>query len=108
VETQDRRGWDKWRIYGGFRYRSPRAGSGSCAACRNLDSALFFQPEGERGPAKAAREAGAKQICRHCPVLEQCRRHALAVGEPYGVWGGMSMAERSALLRGVPDTHHLD
>lgn len=78
------------------------------AACRNLDSALFFQPEGERGPAKAAREARAKQICRHCPVLEQCRRHALAVGEPYGVWGGMSMAERSALLRGVPDTHHLD
>ena len=78
------------------------------AACRNLDSALFFQPEGERGPAKAGREARAKQICQRCPVLEQCRRHALAVGEPYGVWGGMSMAERSALLRGVPDTHHRD
>lgn len=72
------------------------------AACRNLDSALFFHPEGERGPRRAARETRAKQICRSCPVLEQCRRHALAVGEPYGVWGGLSVAERSALIRGAP------
>ncbi|WP_308190969.1 WhiB family transcriptional regulator [Pseudonocardia terrae] len=23
-----------------------------------------------------------------CPVLDECRRHALAVDEPYGVWAG--------------------
>lgn len=73
------------------------------AACRDLDSALFFHPDGERGPARAEREARAKQICRRCPVIEQCRRHALAAGEPYGVWGGLSMAERSALVSGAPD-----
>lgn len=63
-------------------------------ACRGMDSALFFHPERERGPAKADREARAKQVCRGCPVLEPCRRHALATEEPYGVWGGLSEAER--------------
>ncbi len=69
-------------------------------ACRGMDSAFFFHPEGERGPARANREARAKQICRRCPVLEQCRRHALAVHEPYGVWGGLSESERDIIIRG--------
>ena len=63
-------------------------------ACRGMDSAFFFHPEGERGPARANREARAKQVCQSCPVIEQCRRHALAVHEPYGVWGGLSESER--------------
>jgi len=68
------------------------------AACRGLDDEVFVQPERERGLARAARESKAKQICRTCPVLQQCRRHALAVREPYGVWGGLSKPERDALL----------
>lgn len=69
------------------------------AACRGVDSDMFFHPERERGIRKHRREARAKSFCRSCPVLEQCRRHALAVGEPYGVWGGLSAAERSDILR---------
>jgi WhiB family redox-sensing transcriptional regulator len=69
-------------------------------ACRGMDSGFFFHPEGERGPARANREARAKQVCRTCPVLEQCRRHALTVHEPYGVWGGLSEAERDEIIRG--------
>lgn len=69
-------------------------------ACRGMDSAFFFHPEGERGPAKASREARAKQICQACPVLAECRQHALAVHEPYGVWGGLSESERDDLVRG--------
>ena len=68
-------------------------------ACRGMDSALFFHPEGERGSARSGREAQAKQICASCPVLEQCRAHALAVHEPYGVWGGLSEAERDVIVR---------
>ena len=68
------------------------------AACRDLDSTLFFHPERERGPARAKREAKAKEICRSCPVLAQCRTHALRVDEPYGVWGGLSTAERRMQL----------
>ena len=68
-------------------------------ACRGMDSALFFHPEGERGPARSGREARAKQICAGCPVLAQCRAHSLAVHEPYGVWGGLSESERDELVR---------
>jgi len=69
-------------------------------ACRGMDSTFFFHPEGERGPARANREARAKMVCHRCPVLEQCRRHALAAHEPYGVWGGLSEAEREEIIRG--------
>jgi WhiB family transcriptional regulator, redox-sensing transcriptional regulator len=69
-------------------------------ACRGMDSGFFFHPEGERGPARANREARAKEVCRACPVIEECRRHALAVHEPYGVWGGLSEAERDEIIRG--------
>ena len=69
-------------------------------ACRGMDSGWFFHPEGERGTARAQREERAKQVCGRCPVVEECRRHALAVHEPYGVWGGLSEAERDELIRG--------
>ena len=69
-------------------------------ACRGMDSSFFFHPEGERGPARADREARAKEICRTCAVLEQCRCHALSVQEPYGVWGGLSESERDTIIRG--------
>jgi WhiB family redox-sensing transcriptional regulator len=68
------------------------------AACRNLDSALFFHPERERGAARSERERRAKTICRVCPVIAQCLRHALRSDEPYGVWGGLSAAERRERL----------
>lgn len=68
-------------------------------ACRGMDSALFFHPAGERGPAREIRESHAKRICGSCPVLEQCRAYALAVHEPYGVWGGLSESERDDIVR---------
>jgi len=65
--------------------------------CRELDPDLFFHPENERGAARARRIAGAKAVCAQCPVLAACRTHALAVREPYGVWGGTSEEEREEL-----------
>jgi WhiB family redox-sensing transcriptional regulator len=64
------------------------------AACRGQDSSLFFHPEGERGAARRDRELHAKTICAGCPVRQECATHALAVREPYGVWGGLSEEER--------------
>jgi WhiB family redox-sensing transcriptional regulator len=66
-------------------------------ACRAHDPAMFFHPEGERGPRRARREAYAKAVCDTCPVLAACRAHALAVREPYGIWGGLSEHERESL-----------
>lgn len=69
------------------------------AACRGEDPSLFFHPEGERGPARLARELAAKAVCASCPVMAQCAAHALKVREPYGVWGGLTEDERESLLR---------
>lgn len=72
-------------------------------ACRSSEPTLFFHPEGERGSRRRNRDAAAKAVCARCPVIEACARHALAVREPYGVWGGMSEDDREALLtRGAP------
>lgn len=68
-------------------------------SCRGSDSAVFFHPDGERGRARAQREMRAKAICQACPVLAECRQHALLVGEPYGIWGGLSESERDTILR---------
>jgi WhiB family redox-sensing transcriptional regulator len=67
-------------------------------ACRGRDSAQFFHPEGERGSARARREATAKLICQSCPVRVECAAHALGSREPYGVWGGFTESERLRLL----------
>jgi WhiB family redox-sensing transcriptional regulator len=69
-------------------------------SCRNVDADVFFHPEGERGPARANRERAAKGICATCPVLRECAAHALAVREPYGVWGGLSEEDREAVYAG--------
>ena len=37
-------------------------------------------------------------MCARCPVLAECAAYALAAGEPYGVWGGFTVAERRRLL----------
>lgn len=68
------------------------------AHCRGVESSVFFSPEGERGRARAARERRAKALCQHCSVLAECRTHALAIAEPFGVWGGLTEAERAAVL----------
>lgn len=68
------------------------------AACRGVDSSLFFHPEGERGAARSARETAAKEVCMRCPVRAECATHALAVREPYGVWGGLTEDDREAMM----------
>jgi WhiB family redox-sensing transcriptional regulator len=68
------------------------------AACRGMDSSLFFHPPNERDAARENRAARAKAICRGCPVVAECLDHALRVREPYGVWGGRTEDERARLL----------
>jgi len=67
-------------------------------ACRSLPTEMFFHPENERGPRRKAREMAAKAVCNSCPVIAECRAHALAVQEPYGIWGGLSEEERLEII----------
>jgi len=66
-------------------------------SCRSRNPDVFFHPDGERGPSRRRRDSEAKAVCLDCPVLRNCREHALQVGEPYGVWGGMTEQEREAM-----------
>jgi WhiB family redox-sensing transcriptional regulator len=59
---------------------------------------MFFHPDGERGPSRNNRIALAKAVCAACPVIQMCREHALAVQEPYGIWGGLSEDERLIIV----------
>ena len=69
-------------------------------SCRHVNPDVFFHPEGERGSARRSRDSAAKEVCLGCPVLVQCREHALRVREPYGVWGAMTEDEREAHYSG--------
>lgn len=69
------------------------------ARCRGFDTSVFFpQKESGRGPV-ARTTNDAKKICRTCPVIIECRDHALANDEPHGIWGGMTYSERRAVSR---------
>ncbi|MFF7946971.1 WhiB family transcriptional regulator [Streptomyces griseorubiginosus] len=41
----------------------------------------------------------AKAYCRMCPAIERCLQWALDTGEEYGVWGGLTEAERRQIQR---------
>ena len=56
---------------------------------------LFFPPRAERPQARERREAQAREVCRECVVLEECRSFARRNRE-YGFWGGESEEERHA------------
>ena len=77
--------------------RSPPSGSGSIGGPASAwTPPVSSTPEGERGGSRRRRDERAKAICQDCPVLDECRDHALSTREPYGVWGGMSEEERRA------------
>jgi WhiB family transcriptional regulator, redox-sensing transcriptional regulator len=68
------------------------------AGCLGTDPELFF-PLGNTGPAVGQAEE-AKAVCRtSCPVVADCLRGALLRGEGDGVFGGMTVDERKALVR---------
>jgi WhiB family redox-sensing transcriptional regulator len=62
------------------------------ANCMGVDPDLFFP---ERG--MSTREA--KEVCRGCVVREDCLEYALANGEKFGIWGGLSERERRRIRR---------
>ena len=60
----------------------------------------IFYPLGlEKGANDTAGIQIAKQFCAPCPVREACLAEALRLGERWGVWGGLTPAERAILRR---------
>lgn len=69
------------------------ADHGNCVG--NAD--LFYNNEGEPRSLRRRKEKQAKILCSTCPVATECGQYALRHHELYGVWGGMSEAERHRL-----------
>jgi WhiB family transcriptional regulator, redox-sensing transcriptional regulator len=67
------------------------------AACRDTQPDLFF-PVGTTGQALVQIE-NAKQVCRKCPVQQECLDFALTTNQDSGIWGGTSEEERRKLRR---------
>jgi WhiB family transcriptional regulator, redox-sensing transcriptional regulator len=65
------------------------------ALCRGNHAYLFFPPSTfERKEDRERRETKAKAICGVCPVRAECYQHAVAIREPFGIWGGLTEVER--------------
>src|SRR5215216_1852409 len=62
------------------------------ANCLGVDPDLFF-------PERGASTREAKAVCRGCVVREDCLEYALAHGEKFGIWGGLSERERRRVRR---------
>jgi WhiB family redox-sensing transcriptional regulator len=67
-----------------------RADWRSQAACRGLDTELFFPGRGEAAPEAAA-------ACASCPVRTECRTYAVESRQLFGIWGGTSERQRRRL-----------
>jgi WhiB family redox-sensing transcriptional regulator len=66
-------------------------------ACMQTDPEVFF-PDGNNDGWNETRKA--KKMCESCPVIYECAIYALAAGENYGVWGGLSANELRQIRRG--------
>jgi WhiB family transcriptional regulator, redox-sensing transcriptional regulator len=64
------------------------------AACRECDPEVWFPASRAQAAAKPA-----KQVCRGCELVDACKERALATGEEYGIWGGLTEDERRRLRR---------
>lgn len=73
----------------------------ACSKPEATDAPLFYGPEQEKPSARRKREAAARAICATCPVIRECRQHAMAGPELYGVWGGLTEADRRRIGRPV-------
>ncbi len=62
------------------------------ANCLGVDPDLFF-------PERGASTREAKEVCKGCVVRGECLEYALANGEKFGIWGGLSERERRRLRR---------
>ncbi len=68
----------------------------SDAACKGLDSDLFF-------PERGHTSRKAKQVCSGCPVRAECLAYALELNERFGTWGNKTDRERWKIRKNLQE-----
>lgn len=66
-------------------------------ACYHTNDPDKFFPETTQGLKVDANPA--KRVCKTCPVKVSCLFYAIGHDEKYGVWGGLTMAERRRISK---------
>lgn len=67
------------------------------AACRGMDTELFFPNVGNDGALsreQRARVAEAVKICETCPATVECWSYAKYFDVRHGIWGGVLLNRR--------------
>lgn len=60
------------------------------AACREVAVEMFFPPAEQESEM-------AKAVCSNCSVRQPCLEFAIAEGERFGIWGGLTSQERRSV-----------
>lgn len=68
------------------------------AACNGQETSIFFDHEDSRGEKRAVLLNAARSICSGCSIQSGCLDFAVRSGQQFGVWGGLTAAERSELF----------
>lgn len=70
------------------------------AACAGVTPEIFSSEDlSTSGTTRRSSTAAAKAVCAGCPVSSECLRYAIENQVEYGVWGGLTGAERELLQR---------
>jgi WhiB family redox-sensing transcriptional regulator len=67
------------------------------ALCTGMSADVFYPPDGLARRERVRHARRAKEICLHCPVVDECRSYALAAQENFGIWGATTPQERRAV-----------
>lgn len=65
-------------------------------ACRNTEGDWLEIPTVAYTTQRQVKRAEIA-VCMDCPVLAECREHAITFPEPLGVWGGLVPRERGKI-----------
>jgi WhiB family redox-sensing transcriptional regulator len=73
------------------------------AECRGMATATFFSDD---HAGCEAQESAARRICSGCSVRAECLDYAIEAPMDYGVWGGLTWAERRRLAQARRSGRH--
>jgi WhiB family redox-sensing transcriptional regulator len=86
IATVEAGGWPRWR-------------ADDDPLCARSDPSLFDPEPDERTDQVLAKVAEATGICGQCTLRRRCLESAVARGEQYGVWGGVSEVQLRRFVR---------
>ena len=66
--------------------------------CEQLPD-VFFPEDGVNIAEVRQMNQLAKEVCDRCPIKVQCGEYGVLNQEPFGIWGGLTLADRERLRK---------